>query len=95
MKGLMFMYWNAVNNASYCFTIKFKYSAAIIYMNSNFYNALEREMVGYQWWFLIKQNRVRGMKIVIDDSQELFTIRGSRGDEIVVTDMSITKFSQF
>ena len=89
------MYWNAVNNASYCFMSKFKYPAATIYMSRNFYNELEREMIGAQWLALIKQNSVRGMNIIIDDSQKLFTIRGSRGDEIVVTDMSVTKFSQF
>ena len=89
------MYWNAVNNASYCFMSKFKYPGATIYMSRNFYNELEREMIGAQWLALIKQNSVRGMNIIIDDSQKLFTIRGSRGDEIVVTDMSVTKFSQF
>lgn len=89
------MYWNTVNNASYCFMSKFKYPGSTIYMSRNFYNELEREMIGAQWLALIKQNSVRGMNIIIDDSQKLFTIRGSRGDEIVITDMSVTKFSQF
>lgn len=89
------MFWNAVNNAAFCFMSKFKYPAATIYMSRNFYNELEREMIGSQWLALIKQNSVRGMNIIIDDSQKLFTIRGSRGDEIVITDMSVTKFSQF
>ena len=91
----MFVYWNAVNNAAFCFMSKFKYPGGMIYMSRQFYNSLENEMIGDQWWFLIKENSVRGMKIVIDDSQELFTIRGSGDDEIVVTDMNVTKFSQF
>jgi hypothetical protein len=92
---MMFVYWNAVNNAAFCFMSKFKYPGGMIYMSRQFYNLLENEMIGDQWWFLIKENSVRGMKIVIDDSQELFTIRGSGDDEIVVTDMNVTKFSQF
>lgn len=89
------MYWNAVNNATYCFMSKFKYPGGTIHMSRQFYNALEYEMFGDQWWFLVKENSVRGMKIIIDDSQELFAIRGHDGDEIVVTDINVTKFSHF
>ena len=33
-------------------------------------------MCGAQWWFLLKNNSVRGLKIVIDDQEALFTIVG-------------------
>lgn len=89
------MYWNAVNNAAFCFMSKFKYPGGIICMSRQFYNNLENEMYGDQWWFLIKENSVRCMKIVIDDSQELFAIKGKDGDEIVVKDLNIHKYSQF
>ena len=89
------MYWNAVNNAAFCFMSKFKYPAGMIYMSRKFYNSLENEMYGDQWWFLIKENSVRGMKIVIDDSQELFSIRGHGDDVIVITSLDVNRFSQF
>ena len=52
-------------------------------------------MYGDQWWFFIKENSVRGMKIVIDDSQELFSIRGRGDDVIVITSLDVNRFSQF
>ena len=52
-------------------------------------------MYGDQWWFLIKENSVRGMKIVIDDGQELFSIRGRGDDVIVITSLDVNRFSQF
>ena len=89
------MYWNAVNNAAFCFMSKFKYPGGMIYMSRQFYNSLENEMYGDQWWFLIKENSVRGMKIVIDDNQELFSIRGRGDDVIVITSLDVNRFSQF
>lgn len=88
------MYWNAVNNATYCFMSKFKYPGGTIHMSRQFYNNLENEMYGDQWWFLIKENSVRGMKIVIDDNQELFAIKGKDGDELIVKDLNITKYQK-
>lgn len=88
------MFWNAVNNACYCFMSKFGYPGGTIYMSRRFYDNLEREMVGAQWLALVKQNSVRGMKIIIDDNQELFTIKGRNEDSLVITDINITKFSQ-
>ena len=39
---------------------------------------LEREMYGVQLWFLIKEQSVRGMKIVIDDSVKSYVIVGTK-----------------
>lgn len=72
------MYWNMVNKASHEFSEKFGFAPSKIYMNFNFYCELEREMVGDQWWFLIKENSVRGMKIVIDDGISSFVIAGTK-----------------
>lgn len=89
------MFWNAVNNAAFCFMSKFKYPGGIICMSRQFYNALENEMVGDQWWFLIKENSIRCMKIIIDDNQVLFTIKGIEGDELVITNFNFNKYTKF
>ena len=72
------MYWNMINKASYDFTHKFHFAPSKIYMNSWFYHELEKEMVGAQWWALVKNNSVRGLKIVIDDSVKTFVIVGTK-----------------
>ena len=86
------MYWNCVNNACYRFTQTFGYAGSTIKMSSKFYKELEHEMYAVQWWFLVKNNSVRGCKIVIDDSQELITLVGRDGDELQITQLNITKF---
>ena len=70
------MYWNCVNNMCYKFMAMFHYTATEIHMSPNFYNNLFEEMCGAQWWFLLKGNTIRGMNIVIDDQEVLFTIVG-------------------
>lgn len=70
------MYWNCVNNMCYKFMAMFHYTATEIHMSPNFYNNLFEEMCGAQWWFLLKDNTIRGMNIVIDDQEVLFTIVG-------------------
>lgn len=71
-----FMYWNCVNNMCYKFMAMYHYTATEIHMSPDFYNNLFEEMCGAQWWFLLKNNSVRGLKIVIDDRETLFTIVG-------------------
>ena len=78
------MYWNLINRKGQEFTGKYHYAPSKVYMSRGFYNSLEMEMGGAQWLALIKQNSVRGMAIVLDDSQQLFTIEGKQGDKIVV-----------
>ena len=70
------MYWNCVNNMCYKFMAMFHYTATEIHMLPNFYNNLFEEMCGARWWFLLKGNTIRGMNIVIDDQEVLFTIVG-------------------
>ena len=70
------MYWNCVNNMCYKFMAMFHYTATEIHMSPNFYNNLFEEMCGAQRWFLLKGNSIRGMNIVIDDQEVLFTIVG-------------------
>ena len=70
------MYWNCVNNMCYKFMALYHYTPTEIRMSHNFYNNLFEEMCGAQWWFLLKNNSVRGMNIVIDDQEVLFTIVG-------------------
>ena len=70
------MYWNCVDNMCYKFMAMFHYTATEIHMSPNFYNNLFEEMCGAQWWFLLKDNTIRGMNIVIDDKEVLFTIVG-------------------
>lgn len=86
------MYWNCVNNSCYRFAQEFGYAGSVIKMSSHFYKKLEEEMWGVQWWFLVKNNSVRGCKIVIDDSVELIVLVGRHGDELVVNNLNITKF---
>ena len=54
----------------------YHYVPTEIHMSPDFYNNLLEEMCGAQWWFLLKNNSIRGMKIVIDDREALFTIVG-------------------
>jgi hypothetical protein len=54
----------------------YHYTPTEIRMSPNFYNNLFEEMCGAQWWFLLKNNSIRGMDIVIDDQEVLFTIVG-------------------
>ena len=70
------MFWNCVNNMCYKFMALYHYTPTEIHMSSGFYNNLLEEMCGAQWWFLLKNNSIRGMKIVIDDREALFTIVG-------------------
>lgn len=70
------MYWNCVNNMCYKFMALYHYTPTEIHMSSNFYNNLFEEMCGAQWWFLLKNNSIRGMNIIIDDQEVLFTIVG-------------------
>ena len=68
------MFWNCINNMCYKFTALYHYTPTEIHMSPGFYNNLLEEMCGAQWWFLLKNNSVRGLKIVIDDREVLFTI---------------------
>lgn len=70
------MFWNCINNMCYKFMAMYHYTATEIHMSPDFYNNLFEEMCGAQWWFLLKNNSVRGLKIVIDDREALFTIVG-------------------
>ena len=70
------MFWNCVNNMCYKFMAMYHYTATEIHMSPDFYNNLFAEMCGAQWLFLLKNNSVRGLKIVIDDREALFTIVG-------------------
>ena len=70
------MFWNCVNNMCYKFMALYHYTASEIHMSPNFYNNLFEEMCGAQWWFLLKNNSIRGMNIIIDDQEVLFTIVG-------------------
>ena len=81
------MFWNSVNNACYLFTAKFKHAPAELYLSRSFYDSLEKEMYGEQWWHLVKHNSVRGLKVVIDDNQKLFAIKGKKGCELVITEL--------
>ena len=70
------MYWNCVNNMGYKFTAKFHIAPSEIHMSPYFYESLFEELQGGQWWHLFKNNSVRGMKIVIDEQESLFTLHG-------------------
>lgn len=70
------MYWNCVNNMAYKFMAMYHHAATEIHMSPGFYNNLLEEMRGAQWLFLLKNNSVRGLKIVIDDREALFSIVG-------------------
>ena len=54
----------------------YHHAATEIHMSPGFYNNLLEEMCGAQWLFLLKNNSVRGLKIVIDDREALFSIVG-------------------
>ena len=72
------MYWNCVNNMIYKFTAIYHYTPTEIHMSHDFYSNLFEEMCGAQWWFLLKNNSVRGLKIVVDDHEKFFTIVGKK-----------------
>ncbi len=76
------MFWNTIRRACFKYMRRFNYASSIIKMSRWYYDNLEREMCGKQWLVLIKENRVLGNKIVIDDSlkeKELFILCDSQG----------------
>ena len=72
------MYWNMVNRDGQKFVEGFGQAPSKIYMTTDFYRKLEHEMYGIQLWFLIKEQSIRGMKIVIDDSVKSYVIVGTK-----------------
>ena len=86
------MYWNAVNNFLYRFMAKYEHAPSHIKMSREFYENLEREMIGAQWLFLVKCNKIRGLDIIQDDSQIMFSIVGKEGDELMVDSFNRTKY---
>ena len=78
------MYWNTVNNFLYGFMAKYEHAPSYIKMSREFYENLEREMIGAQLMALYKQCSVRGCKIIIDDSMrgDVFVIYGKEDDVI-------------
>ena len=54
--------------------VKNGYAPTVIYMSNNYYDNLEREMVGAQWKFLVKCSLVLGMKAIIDFSEKEFRL---------------------
>lgn len=85
------MYWNCVNNMAYRFTAKFGIAASVITMSPYYYEQLFAEMHGAQWWFLMKENKIRGMEIVIDNEERLFTIHGG-GHSLTATKLDEQKY---
>ena len=76
------MYWNMVNDMSYKYIKLYHHAPTNIYMPRWFYNNLEHEMVGKQWLAMIKQNSIRGMRIVIDDNEPFLKIVGNNVLEV-------------
>ena len=82
----MIMFWICVDNMCHRFTAKFGVAPSIITMSQYYYEQLFREMCGNQWWFLMKTNEVRGLKIVIDNKERLFTLHGG-GHNLTATNL--------
>lgn len=83
------MFWNTINENSNLFSMTYGYAPSIVYMNRKFYNGLENEIYGYQLRFLIKENRIRGLEVRIDDEVDIIVICSKyTDDKIVVTEYS-------
>lgn len=70
------MFWICVDNMGHKFSAMYHVAPSEIHMSQYYYEQLFAEMCGNQWWFLMKENEVRGMKIVIDNEERLFTLYG-------------------
>lgn len=70
------MFWNMINDMAYKYGRVFHSVPTHVYMPRWFYDNLEREMVGDQWWFLIRNSKVRGMSIIIDNEVPFLKIVG-------------------
>ena len=78
------MFWNMINDGCYKFTSKFHYAPDKIYMSRDTYNKTEQEMIGEQWWHLVKHNRVRGLHVELDESVQGFKIVGKDRDYLII-----------
>lgn len=68
------MYYNKILKECFNFMVKNGYAPTVIYMSNDYYDNLEREMVGAQWKFLVKCSLVLGMKVIIDFSEKEFRL---------------------
>ena len=68
-------YYESIRKASYEFTAKNHYAPSVIYMNEDVYYCLFHEMFGNQWWVLIHDRRILGMKILFDNNIRGFTLK--------------------
>lgn len=82
----MCMYWNKINAIGSKFTVLYGHCASNIVMPRWYYDNLELEMFGAQWLHLIKNGSVRGLKIIIDDHEEFFSICDNLGNVLVIKD---------
>ena len=78
------MLWNVANKAMYEFVNRYHYASSEIHMSQDYYNALLNEMYGNQQYVLDKFYRFRGCKVVIDNSQVMFAVKGRHSDEVSV-----------
>ena len=67
-------YYESIRKACYEFTAKNHYAPSVIYMNEDVYYCLFHEMYGNQWWILIHDRRILGMKILFDNNIHGFTL---------------------
>jgi hypothetical protein len=68
-------YYESIQKASCEFTAKNHYAPSVIYMNEGIYCCLSYEMFGNQWWILIHDRRILGMKILFDNNICSFTLK--------------------
>lgn len=61
-------YYQLIRKASYDFTAKNHFAPSVIHMSEEVYNYLLHEMYDNEWWALIRNRRIMGMKIVFDDN---------------------------
>lgn len=85
------MFWNCVNNVAYKFIAKYNVAPSVIVMSQYYYEQLFGEMCGAQWWHLMKMYEVRGMKIIINNEERLFTLHGG-GHSLTATHLNESRW---
>ena len=68
-------YYESIRKACYEFTAKNHHASSVIYMNEDVYYCLFHEMYGNQWWILIHDRRILGMKILFDNNIHGFALK--------------------
>lgn len=68
------MFYNKIKKECFKFMVKNHYAPTVIYMNQQYYDELENEMIGKQYRFLIKCAKVQGLKVIIDFSEKEFRL---------------------